>query len=165
MKGKNTVKLRDFLSENFWVYFCFDTRELALQFLREAAGEGLILSGDIEPTKIDRNCLLILGSDGTISLPKYSGVYSAMAFHSQLYRDGKLIVKIDYRKLRNGDRDYIRNAPDLLEVPRSLWYSLCRPIHRFRFQVQHWRNLCRYEKEVRSAIRQRSESSGGASMP
>ena len=103
---RTTTTLSSLLSPACFVDIFLNPEEVATQFLIDATSEGFTIDKKI--TSHD-HMWVCLRNDKTISYPRYVGFAACMAFHHCNVRNGRVVVKVDYEKLRNGNEDFIIN--------------------------------------------------------
>lgn len=95
--------ITNLLSPDTRVYIWFSTRDTALAFLEQAESEGFTFADGASPTSKEPDDILVINDDLTIN---YLGFAGRVAYKNVSENNGKLYVRIDYRRYCNGEANY-----------------------------------------------------------
>jgi len=91
------------LNPNTRVYVWFSTKDSAVAFLEQAESEGFTFTDGALPTSKEPDDILAINDDLTIN---YLGFAGRVAYKNVSENNGKLYVRIDYRRYCNGEPNY-----------------------------------------------------------
>lgn len=113
--------IKGLLSPECQVYIWISSAEALERFRKNACAEGFSFSQKSNSASFNCKHFLHISDDMTIDYPNYTGACGAIAFQCEKFKNGRLVVKVDYEKYMNGEADFFYggqrniNVDDLIE--------------------------------------------------
>lgn len=115
----NERKLTNLLGSGDKLYIFLSDEDTQAEFMTDAENEGFCFSDGTKPTDRKANTIMAIFDDKTIC---FLGFVGCMAYHQATRSGDKLIVRIDYRRYKDGEANYFCDeikCDDSITVNRS----------------------------------------------